>query len=857
MSARSPFGVGCAPVALASTLAPWCSFAQSSLDEPPPRPKETVVVTGSRLELPTGQSAQEVRIYPRERIERSGRSTVADFLSTLPEVSLNSIESTFVATSVRLRGAREGSTLILLNGRRTQPVSGDAAPFGFFDLNTIPLSMVDRIEILPNGSSAVYGGEALAGVVNIVLRKDFTGAEATLAYKGARNTDEKSVSGGAGWKGDRTAISLMASYSERTSLLGRDRDITSDPDLRRFGGPNLGTALLGAPGNISSVSGNLPGLGASFAAVPAGSPGVGLTPSSFAATAGTQNTGSFTRYQSSIPDSRRAGLFLDANYRLAPALDVFTEILATKYKLYAASSPPSLQLVSVPATNAFNPFGTAVRASGVVMGAEDLSRFTFSDEFVRPLVGVRGTAGRWDWEATAMLSRDRGSMVTYGRPVAARLTAALASPVPGAALDPFVDGPWGSRELLASIYSATVVTEYSARDTLLNAFARGPLLQLPAGPLDAVAGAEFEDSTLARGFGSDRNVHAAFAELRAPILPGEHRREVLAVQAAVRYDRYSDFGTKATWQAGMEFRPIEPMLLRATYGTAFKPPTLYNLGAPPSGGPIPVTDPLNNRQQVVAALVQGGNASLQPTTGNSGTLGVVWSPRQVRGLDVSLTAWRLRIDNAINLPAAQFIVDNESFYTSRVTRGPASAGGVGPIVAIDGTYLNFGVMREEGIDGSIDYRFATRWGEIIPAAAATYMTKFTGASSPGGPDVDRLSRANADGIFAPRVKANVSLGWNPASAFRLGASGRYIGRYLDYTPTRTIGDIWYFDGFADVSLEPALGMGKGSLAGARLILSATNLANKMPTWSTHFRGYDVYNYDLVGRTLLVQLQFRH
>ena len=111
----------------------------------------------------------------------------------MPEVSLNSLESTFVSTTVRLRGAREGSTLILINGRRTQPVSGVAAPFGFFDLNTIPLSMVERVDVLPTGSSAVYGGEALAGVVNIVLKSGFDGVEASLGYKSARDTDERTL----------------------------------------------------------------------------------------------------------------------------------------------------------------------------------------------------------------------------------------------------------------------------------------------------------------------------------------------------------------------------------------------------------------------------------------------------------------------------------------------------------------------------------------------------------------------------------------------------------------------------------------------------------------------------------------
>ena len=117
-----------------------------------------------------------MRVYDRERIERSGASTLAEFLATIPEASLNSLESTFGATTIRLRGAREGSTLILINGRRTQAVTGGAALIGFFDLSTIPASMVERIDVLPTGSSAIYGGEALAGVVNIVLRSSFTAA---------------------------------------------------------------------------------------------------------------------------------------------------------------------------------------------------------------------------------------------------------------------------------------------------------------------------------------------------------------------------------------------------------------------------------------------------------------------------------------------------------------------------------------------------------------------------------------------------------------------------------------------------------------------------------------------------------
>src|SRR5258706_5691566 len=221
---------------------------------------EQVTITGTRLRPAQTQSAQDLHIYELPRIEQSGQSTVTDFLATLPEVSLNSVESTNGGTTVRVRGAIRGSVLVLINGRRIQPVTGGVAPFGFFDLNTIPLALVERIEVLPSGSSAIYGGDALAGVVNVVLRSGFPGVEAESGYKWANNTDEKTFSAGAGWKAHAFSVSIMGTYSDRSPLFGRDRDITANPDLRRFGGPNLGTQIVVVPATGPSWSGNLPGL---------------------------------------------------------------------------------------------------------------------------------------------------------------------------------------------------------------------------------------------------------------------------------------------------------------------------------------------------------------------------------------------------------------------------------------------------------------------------------------------------------------------------------------------------------------------------------------------------------------------
>ncbi|HTR78608.1 MAG TPA: TonB-dependent receptor, partial [Gemmatimonadaceae bacterium] len=435
-----------------------------------------------------------------------------------------------------------------------------------------------------------------------------------------------------------------------------------------------------------------------------------------------------------------------------------------------------------------------------------------------------------------------------------------ASSDPATALNPFVDGPMASPAVLSSIYSTTLPTDFKSHSNIVDAFTRGPLLSLPAGPLDAVVGAEYDGSSLQRGFDANRTAKAAFTELRAPLLAGtdgsDARREVLAVQAAARYDSYSNFGSRTTWQAGLEFRPVQSVLLRGTHATAFKPPTLFNLDYPPTTSTPTVTDPQRGGETVVVQEKTGGNPGLNPTTGRSSSAGIVWSPPQAGGLDVTATWWQLDVDNAVSLPSAQFIANNEGLYPGRVVRAPAAPGAVGQIISIDNSYVNFGTMQERGVDAGIDWKFTTRYGSFRPSVAATYISRFVGASTPGSAPVDRDSRANNDGIFAPRWKGSTSVAWDSGNAVRATLGGRYTGPYWDYTPTRKIGNFWYIDGSLEVGMERALGMAKGSLGGMKLLVTGTNLFNKLPPYSTYFRGYDVYNYDLVGRTFFVRLQWQ-
>jgi iron complex outermembrane receptor protein len=501
-----------------------------------------------------------------------------------------------------------------------------------------------------------------------------------------------------------------------------------------------------------------------------------------------------------------------------------------------------------------------VRVSGVVQGAEELSTFTFDESFLRPVIGARGNLRAWNWELTALHSRDEGAVKIFGQPDATLLNAALASSDPATALNPFVDGPMGSPGLLSSIFSSAIVTDYNSESTIIDGFARGPLFDLPAGPLNAVVGAEYENSALTRGFDASRNAWSVFGELRAPIIAAGNdsnvKREVLVLNGAARYDNFSDFGSQTTWQAGIEFRPVDGLLLRGTQATAFKPPTLYNIGAPQTPSPIAVNDPLRGGETIIVTQIIGGNPNLSPITGRTSTAGALWSPPGIPGLNLSMTYWQMRIDNAINLPSPQYIVNNENLYPGRVVRAAAAPSEVGQLQTVDRTFINFGTTHEKGIDASIDWRFSTGLGDFTPALAATYITEFEGASVPGGPIVNRLSRAQFEGIFAPQWKSIASVSWDPNPTFKFWLAGRYIGSYLDYTPTRSIGDVWYFDATLEIDLVRALRMSKPPLSGIRLLVSATNLADELPPYSTYFRGYDVYNYDLVGRTIFMRLQLQ-
>jgi iron complex outermembrane recepter protein len=489
-------------------------------------------------------------------------------------------------------------------------------------------------------------------------------------------------------------------------------------------------------------------------------------------------------------------------------------------------------------------------------------------DFYRPSIGARGTfLSDWHWEASAWLSEDRENFsfdpILYNF---AGVQAALDSSNPATALNPFIDGPPGSAQLLQSL-GFNLMENFTGRTLGSNVAAHGPILQLPSGSVEAVVGAEYDRDTLDYNYGNSpfaapplsgtfgRNIYAVFSELRVPLLGKRDASsaDTLAVTAAGRYDHYSDFGSKSTPQFGIEWRPLEPLLLHATYGQAFQAPSLYALHYGTLSTVGPLTDPERNNALVSVPVTNGGNANLKPQTGDSETQGIAYVSQGVPGLQMSLTHWSIEENGTIQSIDPQTIVDNPNLFPGQVTRGSAQNGQPGPITAVYAYFSNFGEINVSGIDYQIQQKLATDVGQFTPSLSATETYRYTAEIVPGAPISNRLSRASLDGNWAPRWKGNTGLAWE-LGPYSASVIGRYVGRYQDYDAARVIGNFWLFDTNVRYALGKTLSPAGGWLNGAYVELGGVNILNRLPQYSNYEAiGYDPAQADIRGRFLYVQL----
>jgi iron complex outermembrane receptor protein len=836
---------------------------------------EEVVVTGSRIPTAAGQQVVPVSTYTRADIDQSGQTTLGDFLNNLPDVSTSSSEAIGIVgqTTVSLHGLPVGTTLVLINGHRVETSYSN-----YFDLSNIPVSAVERIEVLPVGASAIYGADALGGAVNIILRKNFDGFEGDGRFDHAAGLNDTSANLGWGKSWERGSVSLLGTYQERGELLGNQRTLTSTTDVPANAASFFLTDAC-SPGNVYSLSGqNLPGLSSPQAGIPAGISG---TPAiqQFVATTGRLNQCNTYQNFTVIPYSRREGALISANYRVSESMEFFTEIMTSHEDVQAYENllidgtGGSYGGTILGVNNPYNPFGEAVGVSfaypGLRGGVEE------TGDLIQPLIGVRGSLpSDWHYEATAYLSRDRFQVNETSEVQAfdaqGVLQAALNSSSPATALNPFTTGvpgtPQALRSFLAMLSGPAVVQQFENQLVDGQGILRGPLFNLPAGPVETAVGGEYgtekqdtENYDVRPLLYLHRTTYAVFGEVRIPLLADPDQPEGgdrLTLPLGGRYDHSDDFGGKGTWQTGLLWRANDSLSLSGSYGVSYKAPQLQEIG----GGNATLfsgtvgTDPFRGGQSVTAPVVAGANPNLKPETGNSRTLGITYKSRTLRA---SLTNFAVNISNYIASPSFQTLIDNPTLYPGAVLRGPVTPqdqqqGYLGAITQLNDLYYNFGDIHVAGFDADASYTIDSRAGQFIPSLSLANIYKWQSALVPGSPLINYVSQATLDGVgFAPRWKGTASFAWKrgPLSA---NLTGRYLGPYRDYqdlvSNTNELGDYWIFD----LNVRYESGQGARQFAGTYIALGAVNLLDKMPQFSYGAAPYDYYEADLRGRIVYVQ-----
>jgi iron complex outermembrane receptor protein len=833
--------------AVALALGTWAAAAQAQ--QTPSVQLEEIIVTGSRLQRPTeaGDGHAPIKTFLPEDIALLGVTNVADVLKYATQEPFRGTEGSQPGGSrlAQLRGLAVGNTLVLINGRRVTSTA-TLAGAGAFNLNTIPLSAVKRIDLLSDSASAVYGTDAVGGVVNVVLKNVIETPQVDLYYGtadgGAR---ERRASVGFGSSSDRYLFAVTADYFDRGDLVGAERDPYSNQDFTARGGGDFRQTLAPQANITINGAGNLPGLNSPRATVPVGATGP-RTAADFAATAGQINRTSTLQYISIVPAAERIGATANASFFVADNVTVFTEALFSKQKDDQRRVPSSITGTNglVPADNPFNPFGVPVTVSF----QDTTPQITRAEnELLRTTLGVRGSFGSWDGELYAINSAENGLQFTRNTLDVARVAQALRATDPAVALNIFQDAAV-IPGLLDAYRRDPITDRYSSDQILANGYVRGPLFDLPAGPLSVVIGTEyrrdtihFEANAANQSITPNRYVRSAFAEASVPLIDDTMDvplAKAVKLSLAVRYDDYSDIGDTTNPQYGLEWRMFTPLLLRASYGDAYRAPTLFDLYQPAVVIPQGATDPRRGNVNTPVTAVLGGNANLQSEESNSFSAGFVYTPDLSFRPRIAGTFWRIRQEQRLQNLTNLGLLANEAFLPDRVIRAdptPAdlAAGFPGALVRLDLTRVNAGDLETNGFDLDVSMRLQDSWGEFVPQLSGTLVNRYKAADLPIGPVTDRRGVANVQGSV-PNLRLTASLPWK-IRGYGFAPTLRYISSYDDVnnlnalTGTR-VDSQTLVDLQASVDFETVLGRSAWT-QGLKFTVGAMNLFGEEPPFA--------------------------
>ena len=851
---------------------------------------EEVRITGTLLrgEEPVGE---HVISLDRDDINADPAATLRDLLRTLPqtfgggpsqdthyfgETPTNS----GLGTGINLRGLGARATLVLINGKRLAPSGSEAA---FADIENIPLSAVERVDILPDSASALYGADAVGGVVNFVMRDNFTGGETVArAGSGTQNTlAEYRVAQTLGTRWDSGNGVLSLEFYKRGALPAYARRYATS-NLTSLGGGNF-DSFLSNPGNIV--------VGQQSYAIPAGQNGRGLTAADFVA--GTQNLSEKYSGADILPSQKRWSLYGSGKQALNDSVAVFGNAIVSRRE---ATEHNGGFTTAFPVTNSnpfyVNPAGGSAPVTVEYNFLDDIGPMS-TDVLVNNLnltLGLDIAAGSaWKVNLSANYAQEKENQFTGGQVDLAALGQALSDPNPDTAFNPFGDGSHTNPATLRSIAtSRRFYTNSKLRSAAVAA--DGPIAHVPGGDVKLAFGADHRNqvfTTLQTATSTEpaiasngaRNITAAFGEITVPLFGKDNARSGLRrleFSLAGRYENYSDFGHATTPKLGMAWTPFEAVAFRGTWGRSIRAPTLVDLDASHNYIiPFFLADKTSPTGFSPVLIESGNNPSLTVEHARSWTAGFDIDPREwVPGLTFSATYFNIhfrdRIQEPINGANILANVLNDPAYAGLITRNlnPALvaqlcasgqySGGTGadclqfPAAAIlDARSQNWASVRTQGFDLSTTYE--RRWspGTLKLRLDGTYLLDFSQQQGPGAPEAQLLNTPNNP----INIKLRGSASWRQQ---RWGATlgVNFQNHYMDWAsvPIRTVSSYTTFDAQLRYDLAP---FSTGVLQNTVLELNAVNVFNVSPPFLNNQvagLGYDQENADPDGRLLSLQVR---
>ncbi|MBI5767396.1 MAG: TonB-dependent receptor [Verrucomicrobia bacterium] len=781
-------------------------------------------VTGSHIKRLEGEGPLPVAAYSRSDIDARGFLNTGDFLQSL---SFNSGTTNSIgvpaanpvsnvpfargAVTMNPRGLGAGRFLVLLDGKRPSSYGlPDNRGGSVFDLNSIPTEAIAGIEYLKDGASAIYGSDAIAGVMNVKLRGDFNGftTSAMLGNTLGHDTFTRTLSLLSGETSAKGSYLLNVNWFTQNGNFAQDYDRSRSTDYTSFGpvkGQN-NNSPSNFPFNITLTAAQAAQAGfttgAGFYVVNGGAPAASPQRSNFVSAGANQNAATnanrydFAPTTQLTPNQENFSAMFRATRELGDAVRGSVRLLANKNLTGIVYTPISINSASIlntdgtpltiPATNPYNPFGFALSNFRGRGNFGPTRTFNVETTGLTSIFGLEGKlpAG-WSWAAdfiygSSLFDQNAGNQVRT-----ADMQAALNGTLSGFAgrfFNPF--GPSANQGLVNALF-VTSTASSKATTVGADASASGPLFEMPAlvggkspGSVSLAVGLERRKDNLDNHadpipylvtvgdlpYSGNRVVTSAYAELDVPIIA-----KSLTLQLAGRYDRYDTFGSTTNPKLAFVAQPVEFLKIRGSYSRSFKAPDIGQLYQPSvTTFTAALSDPRNpalglNTYPFIAA----GNRTLRPETGRVWYGGVVVDAgRLVKGLSVSADYFDIGLDHVITSFTTPTVFFN--FFPERVVRNAA-----GVIQYFDAKTINAAGYKWKGADFGLDYKLrGTRAGDFAFNAQVTYIDTFALNAGSGAGFINTAGRYNN-----PRIAGSGQIGWKRGTlAATLGT--QFKGTYL-------------------------------------------------------------------------------